>query len=349
VAYQPPAEATEGQRPCARGSWCAGRTVAIVDGERVITAASGPRAFCGWDQDTITACLEDLPGLYLRLSGELGKPAVTGTAVHVPFGPSVPVRLDVDAAMRLTATALAMWEGRVEAVASLSRRDPEAPIHDPATVRDAARTLAKHVNVLLALQGGWQTENCPMPAGRASTAARGITGTCATCGRKISLSTVSGRWYAADGHPAAWAEHDHEPVPGTVVAPAPDLIPADVETGNGDAEIVRMGAGYVGIFVRRDGAAAGLDVLHLHYWCRAVLQDTPARPEELLGVECRACSLLALRRADPPWFASDPGYHSECASCGDLMTEGDYALWTGQLAAYHRARLAAAPVLAERA
>jgi hypothetical protein len=317
-----------------------------VDGERVITAASGPRAFCGWDQDTITACLGDLPGLYLRLAGELGKPAVTGTAVHVPFGPSVPVRLDVDAAMRLTATVLVMWEGRTRAAASLAPRDPQAPVHDPGTVRDAARTLARHVNVLLALQDGWQTQNCPMPAGRPGAAARGVTGTCAGCGRLISLSAVSGRWWAADGHPFPQAGCDHEPVPGTVAAPAPDLIPADVETGNGDAEIVRMGAGYVGIFVRRDGAAAGLDILHLHYWDRAVLQDTPARPEELLGVECRRCSLLALRRADPPWFATDPGFYSECASCGDLATEDEYRLWVGQLAAYHRARLAAAPSLA---
>jgi hypothetical protein len=128
----------------------------------------------------------------------------------------------------------------------------------------------------------------------------------------------------------------------------PASFSAEVIEEHGDAEIVRVGADFAGLFVQRGGEAAGLEILHLHYFGRAVLCMIFVRPEELLGVECRAvdCGLLALRRADPAWFSGDPDYFSECAQCGDLMTEDDYRMWVGQLAAYHRARLAAMPTLA---
>jgi hypothetical protein len=268
-----------------------------VDGERVTGAALGPRAFCRHDWDLIGDCARDLPGIFLRLAFEVGQPAVTDTQVHVPFGPSVPVRLDVDAAMRLTATRLAMWAARVRAIEHLEQADPLAPVVDPAMVRDAAATLAGHLSCLLALQPAPATRNFPLRPGR----------------------------------------HGQQ-------APISDDLLAE----HGDAVLIRMGADFIGLEVPHDGAMAGLEILHLHYWDRAVLRETPARTEELLGVECRSptCSALALRRAQPAWHSGDPDYFSECAVCGDLQTEDEYRLWTGQLAAYHRARQAAMPTLA---
>lgn len=276
--------------------WCASRTVTVEDGERVVTPALGYRAFCDRDWELIGTCLGDLPAIWLRLAAELHQPAVAETHVHVPFGPSVPVRLDVDAAMRLTAARLAMWEARVRAAAGWTSRNPFAAVVSARAVAEAARTLAKKLSVLLALQAAPATRNFPLNPGRH--------------GQQASIS--------------------------------PEILEE-----YGDAEIMHVGADFIGLFVTHDGAMAGLEILHLHYWDRAVLRETPARPEELIGVECRNrdCSIRVLRRADPPWHKGDPEYWSECPGCGNLMTEDDYRLWTGQLAAYHRARLAAMPTL----
>jgi len=85
-----------------------------------------------------------------------------------------------------------------------------------------------------------------------------------------------------------------------------------------------------------DGAAAGLEVLHLHYRCRSVLGETRAAPQELLGVPCRVCDMLALRRAEPPAHPDDPSWWSECAGCGDRMREDTYHDWVRLCAAYAR-------------
>lgn len=90
-----------------------------------------------------------------------------------------------------------------------------------------------------------------------------------------------------------------------------------------------------------DGAAAGLEVLHLHYLCRAVLGETRAKPEELLGVPCRAdsCGYRALRRAELPSDPDAPVWWTECGQCGDRMSEADYREWTALCAAYERNRV----------
>jgi hypothetical protein len=206
--------------------WCAART---VTGSRHrhharptrCTPSSACRC-CERDWNLIGNCLEDLPGLYLRLHAELAQPVRRQEMLRVPFGPSVPVRLDVDAAMRLTAACLRMWEGRVCTVKHLTR--PAGPPDSPESVRDAASTLRKNLSVLLALQPDWVTRNVSLRPGR-------------------------------HGQPASISE-------------------AILEE-HGDAEIVRVGADFIGLFVQRDGAAAGLEILHLHYWDRAVLRETP--------------------------------------------------------------------------
>src|SRR5581483_623081 len=96
-----------------------------------------------------------------------------------------------------------------------------------------------------------------------------------------------------------------------------------------------------------DGAWAGREILRIEYGARAVMLETDPQPEDLVGVPCRrpGCDHYALRRAALPSHAGDTEFWSQCQVCGHLMTRADYDVWVGQLAAFHRARLAAMPVL----
>jgi len=90
-----------------------------------------------------------------------------------------------------------------------------------------------------------------------------------------------------------------------------------------------------------DGTDAGMEIFTLRYLCRAVLGETRARPEELLGVPCRqweACGQMALRRADLPSDPGAPAWWSQCAACGDRLTEAEYREWVALCAAYERHR-----------
>lgn len=96
-------------------------------------------------------------------------------------------------------------------------------------------------------------------------------------------------------------------------------------------------SGYVMTWPDLDGGDAGLEILRLHRMTRAVLGETRPKPVELLGVPCRVeeCDLLALRRADLP-DDFEPGDEdapwSECAACGDLMSEAEYRNWVKRYA-----------------
>jgi hypothetical protein len=101
-----------------------------------------------------------------------------------------------------------------------------------------------------------------------------------------------------------------------------------------DAPDGTVRAGYASLRPDLDGGDAGLEILRLHRMARAVLGETRPRPVELLGVPCRReeCDMRALRRADLP---DDPGENppwSECAECGDVMTEAEYRDWVKRYA-----------------
>ena len=105
---------------CARGAWCTGRVITIEGATRTITPATTPRAYCDGCQVHIGTCLEDFPGLYLRLHRELSEHRQDGVMVRAPFGPSLPLNTAVDAQMRLMTETLCSWELRIRDGASMS-------------------------------------------------------------------------------------------------------------------------------------------------------------------------------------------------------------------------------------
>lgn len=99
---------------------------------------------------------------------------------------------------------------------------------------------------------------------------------------------------------------------------------------------------YAAVTPDLSGAEAGLEVLALHRVARSVLGETRQRPVELLGVPCRdpECDMRALRRAELPSDPAEPAWWSECAQCGDRMTEEEYRDWTRRYARWAQGRQA---------
>jgi hypothetical protein len=99
---------------------------------------------------------------------------------------------------------------------------------------------------------------------------------------------------------------------------------------------------YAATFPGLHGGHAGVEVLRLQRVARAILGETRERPVELLGVPCRDedCDMLALRRAELPSDPDAPAWWSECAECGDRMTEEEYRDWTKRYARWAQGRTA---------
>lgn len=138
-------------RECARADRCAH---AWTDETGARRGAWGPRALCDTDRRILADTIRDLPRLYAHLWLMLGDHP-TGprpyTTAHPTTAP-LPLNLGVDALMRGVYDMVASWEERVRDVARLPARDTAGPHPRPRLLADAARTLAAHVDVLLALQ-----------------------------------------------------------------------------------------------------------------------------------------------------------------------------------------------------
>ena len=260
-----------GQQPCRRGTWCASSTIVYdqPDGSGRRVPSYGPRPFCDRDAPLVACALEELPGQYAHLHAELGNPAVRAQSVRVPFGPRVPIRIDVDTLMSAIASSLVS--------AGMSGSPPSTTSHFP------EGRLARHRRDGHAVQ------------------------------RAVDVMAV---------RMAALIALPPEPMMRAVdfrdLADLPDSTPGVVH------------AGFAEVVVDLDGGDAGMEILVLRHLCRAVLGETRSRPEELIGVPCRAdgCGLRALARAEPPSDPADPGSYSECQACGDRMTDKDYGDWS---------------------
>ena len=325
--------------PCARipAEFCDGsRVVWLDDGTSRREPMLTPRVFCDPCRSRVVACLEELPSAYARLAGSLGDAPVTGvSSVRVPFGPSEPIRAEIDAQMRLTAAILHGWEFRVRR-SRLKLADRETPdILDPESVRKAAETLGTHVDVMLALQPGWMSRTFTFPPGKPGASAA-QEGTCRRCGRRIARlisGARPGRWYLAEaacGPVGACAHEAREITASRALA----LMPAELEAEIGDEEIVTIGDGWVKVTRHVGAAVAGNEILDLQYRARRQLGETRPAPESFDGIPCRACDEMALERAEPP---SDPGLdanHSKCALCKDEMDREEFARWAEMYASW---------------
>jgi hypothetical protein len=283
AAAHVPAGTTEGQRPCARDRWCASaKNATQPDGTTERIPGFTYQAFCQACTDNIVTALAGLPGAYARIEDEYGSPVRRGDqAIRVPFGPSVPIRLDVDALQREAPPVIGGWAARVRRVPGLSL---SAAVHDdpgtPDGFAEACRVLRLHPGPLISLQPGWMTRTYRLP------------------------------------------------------------LDEDTEALIGDEEILRAGDDYVTVQVLCDGTTAGNEILGLARRSAAVLGELRAKPQELLGIPCRAdgCGWTALVRAEPPPDPDDPGWYSICLKCRDRMSEPDYREWVALCAAYERNR-----------
>jgi hypothetical protein len=278
--YRAAGELSEGGHECARGPRCFGyKVVTQPDGTSERVPALTYQVFCLACTGRIVTALRDLPDLYGRLGEEYGSPVRRNDqAVRVPFGPSIPVRLDVDALQREAPPIIGGWAARVRHIPGLQLSGEE---HHPSTregFAEACKVLRMHPEPLFALQPKWMTRTYRLP------------------------------------------------------------LDEETEALIGDEEILRGGDDYVTVQMPCDGAAAGHEILRLQWRSTAVLGELRTKPEELLGVPCRAdgCGWMTLVRADPPSDPEDPGYYSACLRCRDRMTEPDYREWVALCAAYER-------------
>lgn len=317
----------------------------LCDGARIVWQDDGssrrepmltPRTFCDPCRSRIITCLEELPPAYTRLAAALGDVPRTGVAVRAPFGPSEPVRAEVDALMRVAAVILHGWEFRVRR-SRLQLADRDTPdILAAESVRVAAKTLSTHIDVLLALQPGWMTRTFTFPPGRPGTLAA-QEGTCRLCGYRVArlIGAKRARWYLAQPVSGPVAACAHEPR-DTTASRALALIPAELETEIGEEEITAIGDGWVQVTRHIGAMAAGNEVLDLHYRVRRSLGETRAQPESFDGIPCKACDEMALERAEPPSDPSAEVKHSKCALCKDEMDREEFGQWAEMYASWAR-------------
>jgi hypothetical protein len=310
LAEATPPDHQREERGCARGDYCQEATVRWVDDRREAVPKRGPRAFCDTDTREIASALVAFPRQYATLRADLTELRSAQANARPVFGPRLPIPADIDAATRQLRFSVGSWQDRVLAVPGITIPPPaedadpdEKP--DATEVRDAVRLLHRNLGALLALDDALMIRHMPIPP------------------RADKLTPTGRDDYLPSGQLAPRR-------PG--VAPIPDHVAHQVR----NARLIRIGVDSVTVEGHFDGAAAGLEILRLHYRCRVILGEVEPRPENLPGVACYKCGHKALRRADPPPTDSEVLYYSQCKVCGHQMTEPAYRTHLERLAALER-------------
>jgi len=300
-----------GDRECARGEWCSSAVrQRQEDGTTIRCPARGPRAFCDSDARIIEAALRAFPATWARLWPALLDHVTGEILVRIPFGPSVPVRCDVDEVMRAITDCAIAWHERVARVdPTLTPPDTQEQRaralgrHAQDVVRESARVLRERVSVLTGLQPEPMTRPVLVAAiGCGTPAADPGRGWGERVAAAAGLSRGSGGW------DAAVAAATPRPAPGTVI----------VEAG---------------------GADAGSKVLRLDYLARAVMGETNPDLDKLLGVQCEGCGHRSLRRAAPPMHEGDQLYFAACDDCHAMFTDEEFRVWLSYLVRFYGRRV----------
>jgi hypothetical protein len=342
---RPPEDDRDAGHPCSRTppELCDGARLAVQpDGTSRREPALTPRAFCEPCERRIVTCLEELPAVYERLEAAIADPVRRSGPVRVMPGSRVLVGTEEFDLMSTMAAVLGGWAARVRRIPGLQLSDPGHAPGSPEAIEDACvSVLARHKTPLLALRDGWAFRTFTYQSGPSSGP---HVSTCRRCAQRIIPAPGRDAWrLAAGGLPRAVTPAsrrtaprpcEHEP-DGPPPVPA-DIIPAYLLDLIGDREIVRQGEGWVTILDRLDGAAAGSEILDLHWRARRLLGETKARPEEFDGVPCRSCECMTLERAEPPSDPSLAASHSRCPGCGDEMDRETFAEWAGTYASWAR-------------
>lgn len=327
---------TDGQRFCARADWCAAST---RDAEGNWRPALTWQPYCETCTSKIVNCLTGFPPLYGLLASGTAGPARTAGKVRVPPGPRILISPAAQALAGEASAVLAGWAARVRAVPGVQLSPPEHPLGTPERVREDCLDMARHRGPLLALAPGWTTRVYDLPEGTGPL--NRAAGRCRKCGRKVSRSPASGWWWACDGRPAGFCDHDPGPVLPAATPPEPvpggtgfrHQKPEDI----GEEEIVSIGDGWVKVMRLLGAVHAGAEILELDWHARRLTGQVPASPVLLDGMPCRSCeamsSLLLLEQPPPdPRLKPPPAYR--CADCGDEMTRAELTAWAAQYAAW---------------
>jgi hypothetical protein len=168
-----------GDRLCARGEWCAsGAKQRRDDGTFTRAPSTCTRAFCEKDWGLTARCLDGLPTLHGRLHAAIGDHVVREIVLRVPFGPTVPLRLDVDEIMRLIVDCVMTWHERVADVAptltpirTRDWRERSLGMRSGDQLPHSVKILAGHLTTLLGLPAAPMLRPSASPAAKAVYAA----------------------------------------------------------------------------------------------------------------------------------------------------------------------------------
>ena len=147
----PVADDDDGKQACANLSWCHAATRS-EDGAWYPARTFQP--YCPACRSVIAGRLAELPEACVRLVVAMGERPRTGKAVRVPPGPREPIRLEVDALLRLMGWVMGSWHERVAQVDHLTAPEVGAVLvqHPERAVRDAVKILhPDRVDAVLAL------------------------------------------------------------------------------------------------------------------------------------------------------------------------------------------------------
>lgn len=143
----------DGKRDCARGEWCSSYVIITEGGETRRHPERGYQPFCPKDRRLLETDLHQMPAQFVHLAAEIGNPVKNGQMIRMPFGPRIPIRIDIDTLMRAIVESLSSWHERVADADSLTY--PSADLsrmqRQMVSVRNAERILINRVDALLAL------------------------------------------------------------------------------------------------------------------------------------------------------------------------------------------------------
>jgi hypothetical protein len=156
---------------CARGKYCAAaKNVEQPDGSILRVPGFTYQVFCQACTGKIVEVLTELPKSFAKLEAEYGSPVRRNDqAIRVPFGPSVPIRLDVDALQREAPPIIGGWAARVRSVPGLQLSPAEYSPYSPEGFAEACKVLRIHKDPLFSLQPFKMTRTFRMPVGKPGT------------------------------------------------------------------------------------------------------------------------------------------------------------------------------------